>query len=112
MMSFEAAALVLTFAGSSALAAPVLTGALAPSPDAAVIANLTDMYLKASVGATTTGKWLDAAAGNPPGQSLIIPGTTVVGPNPGRSRSIASTTLRERKQQSSPSIIVPGAKAL
>jgi hypothetical protein len=84
MRSFEAAALVLTFAGSSALATPILTGPLAPSPDAAVIANLTDMYLKASVGATNTGKWLDAAAGNPPGQSLIIPGTTVVGPNPGQ----------------------------
>jgi hypothetical protein len=52
MRSFEAAALVLTFAGSSALASPILTGPLAPSPDAAVIANLTDMYLKASVGAT------------------------------------------------------------
>jgi hypothetical protein len=84
MRSFEAAALVLTFAGSSALATPILTGPLAPSPDAAVIANLTDMYLKASVGATNTGKWLHAAAGNPPGQSLIIPGTTVAGPNPGQ----------------------------
>src|SRR5262249_6946529 len=46
------------------------------NPDASQIATLTNQYLVASIGATTPGSWLDAAAaGNDPvrGQSLVQP---------------------------------------
>jgi hypothetical protein len=68
------------------------------------------MYLKASVGATNTGKWLDAAAGNPPGQSLIIPGTTVARPNPGQVTIDSFNNLAGA--QAAIVTFVPGAKAL
>jgi hypothetical protein len=46
------------------------------NPDAGQIAALTDQFLKASIGVTTQGSWLDAApAGNAPnrGESVLFP---------------------------------------
>jgi hypothetical protein len=46
---------------------------LGSNPDASQIAALTDEYLKASIGATTKGAWLDAsAAGNDPNRGVSV----------------------------------------
>ena len=85
MRSFQIAVLALALTGSHALATPV-TGPVPPEPDAVAIAALTNTYLEASIGATTMGGWLDATlAGGAVnrGQSLIIPGPVVIGPNAG-----------------------------
>jgi hypothetical protein len=54
----------------------VFSVALRKNPDAASIAGLVDQYLKASIGATIQGNWLDAS---PPGTALNR-GQSVLGP--------------------------------
>jgi len=98
MRSFQIAVLALALTGSHALATPV-TGPVPPEPDAVAIAALTNTYLEASIGATTMGGWLDATlAGGAVnrGQSLIIPGPVVIGPNAGEVTSTTSTTPQKR----------------
>lgn len=86
MRSVPLAVLALVLSASRAFAVPDVQGTVPTPPNAAHIASLVDQYLQLSIGATTSGGWLDAdAAGNAAnrGQSLIIPPSGPTGPSPG-----------------------------